>query len=114
MHDATRFYECDGCGACCAVYSIFASREDPDLEPRIASESQGLSAWLETPARAYRLYPLPFHEACCFLDSANRCTIYQTRRAVWREFAAGSEDCQTAWAARNLPALLPVMAPAMN
>ena len=101
-------YECDGCGACCRTYPIFASHEDAAREPRIVLETQKLAAHLETPQWSYRLYPLPFHETCCFLDHDCRCTIYSTRPQVCREFAAGSEPCQTARAAKGLPPLRPV------
>ena len=69
-NDLPDVYECDGCGACCCTYPIFASSDDAALEPRIMSESQKLAAHLETPRWAYRLFPLPFHDRCCFLDQA--------------------------------------------
>jgi Fe-S-cluster containining protein len=105
------FYECDGCAACCGTYAIFASREDAQREPRIAAETQELAAWLETPEWAYRLFPLPFHEACCFLDDEGRCTIYATRPQICREFAAGSEDCQRVRSLRGLAPLAPAQSP---
>ena len=89
-----------------------ASANDAARELRIASETQKLAAWLETPRWAYRLHPLPFHEACCFLDADRRCTIYETRPEVCREFAAGSEPCQRARAMMDLPPLSPVDRPA--
>jgi uncharacterized protein len=101
-------YECDGCGACCGAYLIFASTSDAEREPRIASEAQRLAPWLETPRWAYRLHPLPFHESCCFLDQDRRCTIYETRPEVCREFAAGDPPCQQARAMRDLPPLSPI------
>ncbi len=104
-------YECDGCGACCGAYLIFASIADAGREPRIASETQKLAPWLETPRWAYRLHPLPFHESCCFLDHDARCTIYETRPEVCREFAAGDQPCQQARAMRNLPPLNPINPP---
>ena len=79
--------------------------QDAAREPRIVAETRELAGWLETPKWAYRLHPLPFHEACCFLDADKRCTIYETRPDVCREFAAGDEPCQTARAARGLPPL---------
>ncbi len=105
-------YECDGCGACCGAYLILASVNDAAREPRIASETQKLAAWLETPRWAYRLHPLPFHQACCFLDADRRRTIYETRPEVCREFAAGSEPRQRARAMKDLPPLSPVDRPA--
>ncbi len=101
-------YECDGCGACCGAYLIFASMDDAAREPRIPSETRKLAGWLETPQWAYQLYPLPFLEACCFLDADRRCTIYETRPVVCREFAAGSEPCQQARAMKCLPPLSPI------
>ena len=104
-------YECDGCAACCGTYAIFAGREDAQREPRIAAETQELAAWLETPKWSYRLFPLQFHEACCFLDGERRCTIYPTRPQVCREFAAGSEDCQRVRSLRGLAPLEPMQRP---
>lgn len=105
MSNPTDHYECDGCGACCAYYTIYASRQDAAREPRILAETQELGGWLETPKWSYRLHPLPFHEACCFLDSDRRCTIYETRPDVCREFAAGDAPCQMARSAKGLPPL---------
>ena len=98
-------FECDGCGACCRTYPIFASAADADREPRIASEGRALSEHLATERWHYQLYPLPFLEACCFLDAAARCTIYPTRPDVCRAFPAGGEQCQTARARIGLPPL---------
>jgi len=64
-------------------------------------------AWLATPERQYQLFPLPFHETCCFLDGDNRCTIYATRPELCRHFEAGSEQCQEARRARGLTPLEP-------
>jgi Fe-S-cluster containining protein len=104
-------YECDRCGACCGAYLIFASTRDAEREPRITTEAQKLAPWLETPRWAYRLHPLPFHDSCCFLGDDARCTIYETRPEVCREFAAGDQPCQQARAMRNLPPLNPIDAP---
>jgi Fe-S-cluster containining protein len=108
MPHPTNHYECDGCGACCAYYTIFASRQDAAREPRIAAETLELGGWLETAKWAYKLHPLPFHESCCFLDAGKRCTIYETRPDVCREFAAGAQPCQDARVAKGLPPLAPV------
>jgi len=89
-------FECDGCGACCRAYPIFAAASDAKREPRIAAEGRTLPDHLKTDRWAFQLYPLPFHEACCFLDSSARCTIYSTRPDVCRSFAAGSDQCQAA------------------
>ena len=72
----------------------------------------GAGRLAETPKWSYRLFPLPFHEACCFLDDEARCTIYPTRPQVCREFAAGSEDCQRVRSLRGLAPLEPVQRPA--
>lgn len=100
-------FECDGCGACCRTFPVFAAGDDARREPRIAVEGQRLVPWLETARWTYRLFPLPFHETCCFLDAESRCTIYPTRPDVCRDFAAGSEQCQEARARLALPALQP-------
>ena len=100
-------YECDACGACCRTFPIFASTRDAESEPRIRDEGRRLNPWLATPEWEYQLFPLPFQEACCFLNGDNRCTIYATRPDVCRQFEAGSDQCQEARRQCGLP-LLPV------
>ena len=97
--------ECDGCGACCRTFPIFASRDDAAREGRIVDESRPLPVHLETPSWAFQLYPLPFHEACAFLDGSCRCTIYPTRPDVCRSFPAGGDQCAQARALSGLPPL---------
>ena len=89
-------FTCDGCGACCRTFPIFASAEDASREPRVAAEGKELAPHLRTSAYAFQLYPLPFHETCCFLDVDQRCVIYETRPDVCRQFAAGGDQCQEA------------------
>lgn len=89
-------YECDGCGACCQTFPIFAAEADTVREPRIAQESRKLPDSLGSPSWRYQLYPLPFHQSCCFLDHDQRCTIYPTRPDVCRKFEAGSQQCHEA------------------
>jgi Fe-S-cluster containining protein len=89
-------FECDGCGACCRTYPIFASKTDADLEPRIASEARKLPRSLAQPGWDYQLFPLPFLSACCFLDENDRCAVYAARPQVCRDFAAGGPQCQEA------------------
>lgn len=100
-------FECDCCGACCRTYPIFASGEDAVREPRITHEARELRGDLQTPSWRFQLYPLPFHEGCCFLDREQRCTIYDTRPTVCRMFAAGSEQCQEARRRSGLGELRP-------
>jgi uncharacterized protein len=94
--EMTASHECDGCGACCRTFPIFAAESDVEREPRIHAEGRRLAPWLATPRWTYQLYPLPFHETCCFLNAENRCTIYATRPDMCRAFAAGSPQCQEA------------------
>ena len=101
-------YECDGCGACCKTFPIFAAAVDAEREPRICRESQQLLPAQATPEWHYRLFPLPFVETCCFLDPDSRCTIYATRPEVCRQFAAGSAQCQEARARQGLPLLMAI------
>ena len=101
-------YECDGCGACCRTFPIFAGDADAEREPRVEAEGLRLAEHLGGPGYTIRLYPLPFHEACCFLDTDQRCDIYETRPGVCREFAAGSEQCQEARRRNGLSELEPV------
>jgi Fe-S-cluster containining protein len=77
-------YECDGCGACCRTFPIFASEADARREPRIALEGRKLPEALATQEYVYQLYPLPFPEGCSFLDGEDRCTIYDSRPDVCR------------------------------
>jgi len=100
-------FECDGCGACCKTWRILVSAEDAAREPRITIEGRSLREDATTPYWRYQLFPLPFHETCCFLDGANRCTVYDTRPRVCREFAAGSERCQEARREQGLSRLEP-------
>jgi Fe-S-cluster containining protein len=100
-------YDCDLCGACCRTFPTFAAASDAEREPRIAAEGRRLEPWHATPRWTYQLYPLPFHETCCFLDAERRCTIYETRPDVCRAFAAGSIQCQEARARIGLPSLEP-------
>ena len=99
-------FECDGCGACCRTFPIFASIADADREPRIAEEGHSLPPHLASDRWRYQLFPLLFHETCCFLDAGSRCTIYPTRPEVCREFAAGGDQCQAARARVGLPPLM--------
>jgi Fe-S-cluster containining protein len=98
-------YECDGCGACCRTFPIFASGADARREPRIAVEAIRLPGHLATPEWAYQLYPLPFLEACAFLDGECRCTIYAQRPDVCRAFTPGSAQCQEARSRQGLAPL---------
>jgi len=91
------------CGCCCRTFSVFASRQDAAREPRIAVEAIALEPWLQTEERAYRLFPLPFHEGCAFLDPTNRCGIHPTRPGVCRKFEPGCPQCAEARAAHGLP-----------
>jgi len=105
-------YECDGCGACCAgAFPVFASNTDGDREPRLVAETQRLAPQLATPRWTFRLFPLPFHETCCFLTAERRCDIYATRPEVCREFPAGGAQCQEARQRLHLPQLLPGVQP---
>ena len=64
-------YECDGCGACCKTFPIYVAETDAEREPRIRDEGRRLPLWLATPEWTHQLFPLPFHETCCFLDGDN-------------------------------------------
>ena len=102
-------FACDSCGACCKTWRIFVSDEDAAREPRIASETRRLPDNQRTDFWSYQLFPLPFHEACVFLDIDNRCTIYATRPQVCRTFEAGSDRCQQARAEQGLGPLAPTL-----
>jgi Fe-S-cluster containining protein len=100
-------FDCDACGACCKTFPIFSAEADAARESRIRTEALPLVEHVATPKFAYRLFPLPFHEACCFLDGEKRCTIYDTPPDVCRLFDAGSEQCQEARLRAGLPLLPP-------
>lgn len=100
-------YECDGCGACCRTFPIFASEADVGRESRIAAEGKPLAEHLASPEWLVQLYPLPFLETCCFLNDAARCEIYDTRPEVCRQFAAGSPQCQEARERQRISPLRP-------
>ncbi len=103
----TPVYECDGCGACCRTWPVLVSDEDAAREVRITIEGRTLPEHLGTPYWRYQLFPLPFHESCCFLDDNQRCAIYATRPRVCRDFTAGSDRCQEARRIQGIPPLLP-------
>ena len=98
-------YECDGCGACCRTFPIFASGADALREPRIDVEAIRLPGHLATSEWSFQLFPLPFLESCGFLDPQCRCTIYASRPDVCRSFTAGDEQCQEARSRQGLPPL---------
>lgn len=100
-------FTCDSCGACCRTFPIFASASDADREPRLRAEAGLLPASQQTDEWVYRLFPLPFLDACCFLAEDDRCAIYPTRPDVCRRFAAGSPQCQEARHRQGRPPLPP-------
>ena len=104
----TPLYECDGCGACCRTFPIFAAETDAVREPRIVQEGRKLSDSLGSPTWRYQLFLLPFHQACCFLNESQRCTIYETRPDVCRTFTAGSTQCQEARERSGIKKLPPI------
>jgi Fe-S-cluster containining protein len=108
-------YECDGCGACCSgAFPIFVSKMDADREPRIAAGTVLLPRSLAQPGWSRQLYPLPFLEACGFLDEAKRCTIYATRPQVCQDFPAGGNQCQQARQKMGIAPLAPRMQTALS
>lgn len=104
-HAPTASYECDGCAACCRTRPVLVSEADARREPRIAREGRRLAEHLETPEWVFRLHPLPFQKACCFLGEGDRCAIYASRPTVCREFEPGSPDCQEVRSRVGLPRL---------
>lgn len=100
-------YECDGCGACCRTFPVFASDDDALREPRVAAEGRRLPPDLAGDGWHFRLFPLPFLDACAFLDADDRCSVYATRPDVCRRFAAGSDQCQQARECQGLGLLAP-------
>lgn len=97
--------ECDQCGACCCTFIVQVSERDAEREPRIRNASLPVESWIQTEDWKYRLFPLPFHDGCCFLGADKLCTVYETRPEVCRRFSAGSRECQTARELRGFPPL---------
>jgi len=85
--------KCNGCGACCRKYPLFASRADAEREPRIKREAFELPPAAQSERYAYELHCLPDIERCIFLGEDNRCTIYETRPDVCRRFVPSAEAC---------------------
>lgn len=98
--------ECDRCGACCRTFPVLVSIGDAEREPRIAQEALQLPEWERRPEWEFRLHPLPFHRGCAFLGHDDRCSVYETRPAVCRRFAAGSDGCAEAREREGLPPLV--------
>jgi uncharacterized protein len=99
-------FECDLCGACCCTFPVYVSAADAERESRIKAEGKELAEHLESPDWKFQLFPLPFRDACVFLDHGNRCGVYETRPEVCRRFEAGSDQCQEA---RQRSGLLPLL-----
>lgn len=89
-------YTCDQCGACCRTFCVRVSERDAEREPRIRNESIELQPWIQTRTWKYQIFPLPFHTGCCFLKPDNRCSVYETRPELCRDFQPGSDACQIA------------------
>ena len=87
---------CNGCGACCRKYPLFASKADAEREPLIRKEVPELPERAQDESRAYELHRLPSQEACIFLDQNNRCMIYATRPTMCRSFIPSPKPCQEA------------------
>jgi Fe-S-cluster containining protein len=96
---------CDLCGACCQTFPVLVSIGDAALEPRIQDEALRLKPWQRKEEWEYQLHPLPFNEGCCFLATEKLCSIYETRPAVCRKFAAGTPECSEARARVGLSPL---------
>lgn len=88
--------ECDRCGACCKTFPILVSIGDATRQPAIVERSRRLPEWQRTEEWEYQLYPLPFLDACPFLNSHSCCSVYDTRPEPCRRFEAGSQDCAEA------------------
>ena len=105
-------YECDKCGACCnghfliEVYDIDVIREPRllDVDPHYSDLSyhQALQV-LSDDGRCVTIVG-----RCSFLDTDNRCSIYNTRPNDCVAMQPGDEQCQLARKAEGLPPLEPV------
>jgi Fe-S-cluster containining protein len=87
---------CNGCGACCRKYPLFASKADAEREPRIRKEALELPERVQDESRTYELHRLPSREECIFFDRNNRCMIYATRPAMCRRCIPSRKACQEA------------------
>ena len=100
-------FDCDGCGACCGTFPIFATAADAVREPRVVAETRELPDHLAMGDWRHQLFPLPFHDRCPFLTGERRCEVYATRPTACRTLAAGDDQCQEA---RRRHGLLPLAA----
>lgn len=98
-------FECDGCGACCRTWPVFVFEADADREPRIAAQGRREPDRSRKPPWTYHLNFEAGNLACCFLASDQRCSIYETRPKLCRDFTAGSIQCQEARQRHGLPPL---------
>ena len=87
---------CNGCGACCRKYPLFASKADSEREPLIRKEVFELPERVQNESRAHELLRLPSQEAYIFFDRNNRCKICATRPTVCRSFIPSRKACQEA------------------
>ena len=91
-------YDCQTCGACCATFDVWLMGGDRDRFER----SQKLVVLTRTygPSGAggdWRFMSRDDKTGCCVALEGGlrscRCTIYDERPWLCREFEAGSEDC---------------------
>lgn len=106
-------YECPpDCGACCKGHFIVECTDlDVMREPRLIEADKHWAG--RTPLQVIRELREDWKSvilnggaACMFLKE-NQCSIYPTRPNCCVGMEAGSDQCQDARAAQNLPPLLP-------
>lgn len=106
-------YECDGCGACCKHFTVWASVPDALREPRIAAKAADDLVVLTEECGAQRedgavlISGIGESKPCDFLLADNSCDIYPTRPDVCVRFLPGCDQCQEAREACGLPLLRP-------
>ena len=105
-------YECDKCGACCSGELIVEAYDlDVLREPRLAEAALGPAAasfrelMADLDDDGDRCIVIACGTPCAFLSDGNECSIYPTRPNMCVGMAAGSEQCQAARQARELPPL---------
>jgi Fe-S-cluster containining protein len=106
-------YECDRCGACCKGHLIVEAYEvDVLREPRlISADSHNAGQSLEQAMRElqdeFKCVLVAGGQACKFLDSGNRCSIYPSRPNECVAMEAGDEQCQKTRETEGLEPLAP-------
>ena len=91
-------YKCDGCGACCVVYSVLVYERDINREPRLRDVIGRISLEMVPEDGRKREWISGGEEygGCPLLTNHGSCSIYATRPDVCVRFRPGGMMCQYA------------------